>query len=75
MCIRVYLNGDGAGKGAYISLFFVLMRSEYDDLLDFPFKQSVHFTLINQENHAESISEAFAPDLKSQSFQRPVLVI
>ena len=72
MCIRVYLNGDGAGKGAYISLFFVLMRSEHDDLLDFPFKQSVRFTLINQENRAESISEAFAPDLKSQSFQRPV---
>lgn len=71
MCVRVYLNGDGAGKGTYISLFFVLMRSEHDDLLSFPFKQSVRFTLINQENRAESISEAFAPDLKSQSFQKP----
>ena len=71
MCVRVYLNGDGAGKGTYISMFFVLMRSEHDDLLSFPFKQSVRFTLINQENRAESISEAFAPDLKSQSFQKP----
>lgn len=71
MCIRVYLNGDGAGKGTYISMFFVLMRSEHDDLLSFPFRQSVRFTLINQENRAESITEAFAPDLKSQSFQKP----
>ena len=71
MCIRVYLNGDGSGKGTYISLFFVLMRSEHDDLLTFPFKQSVRFTLINQENRQESISEAFAPDLRSQSFQKP----
>lgn len=71
MCVRVYLNGDGSGKGTYISVFFVLMRSEHDDLLSFPFKQSVRFTLINQSNHAESVTEAFAPDLKSQSFQKP----
>ena len=71
MCVRVYLNGDGSGKGTYISVFFVLMRSEHDDLLNFPFKQSVRFTLINQSNHAESVTEAFAPDLKSQSFQKP----
>ena len=71
MCVRVYLNGDGAGKGTYISLFFVLMRSEHDDLLSFPFRQSVRFSLVNQTNPAESISEAFAPDLNSQSFQKP----
>ena len=71
MCVRVYLNGDGAGKGTYVSMFFVLMRSEHDDLLPFPFKQSVRFTLLNQANQAESITEAFAPDLKSQSFQKP----
>jgi archaellum component FlaC len=71
MCVRVYLNGDGSGKGTYISVFFVLMRSEHDDLLNFPFKQSVRFTLVNQSNHAESVTEAFAPDLKSQSFQKP----
>lgn len=71
MCVRVYLNGDGSGKGTYVSMFFVLMRSEHDDLLNFPFKQSVRFTLLNQANHSESVTEAFAPDLKSQSFQKP----
>ena len=71
MCIRVYLNGDGIGKGTHISVFFVLMKSEHDCLLSWPFKQSVRFTLINQVNQANSISEAFTPDLSSPSFQQP----
>lgn len=71
MCIRVYLNGDGIGKGTHISVFFVLMKSEHDCLLSWPFKQSVRFTLINQVNQANSITEAFAPDLSSPSFQQP----
>ena len=71
MCICTYLNGDGIGKGTRVSLFFVLMRSEHDNLLSWPFKQSVRFTLINQKNSAASITEAFAPDLHSPSFQKP----
>ena len=71
MCIRVYLNGDGAGKGTHISVFFVLMRSEHDNLLIWPFKQSVSFTLVNQVNPEASISETFVPDQQSPSFQKP----
>lgn len=71
MCVRTYLNGDGIGKGTHMSVFFVLMRSEHDNLLSYPFKQSVRFTLINQVNPTASISEAFIPDLSSPSFQRP----
>ena len=26
LCARVYLNGDGAGRGSYVSLFFVVMQ-------------------------------------------------
>ena len=71
MCIRTYLNGDGIGKGTHISVFFVLMRSEHDNLLSWPFKQSVRFTLIDQKNPAASITEAFVPDLHSPSFKKP----
>ena len=71
MCVRVYLNGDGIGKGTHISVFFVLMKSEHDCLLSWPFKQSVRFTLINQVHQSNSVSEAFAPDLSSPSFQQP----
>ena len=51
--------------------FFVLMHSEHDNLLSWPFKQSVRFTLINQKNPAASITEAFVPDLHSPSFKKP----
>ena len=71
MCTRLYLNGDGIGKGTHISVFFVLMKSEHDNLLQWPFKQSVRFTRINQVNQSASITNAFAPDLKSPSFQQP----
>eukprot|EP00058_Branchiostoma_floridae_P000767 XP_002586255.1 hypothetical protein BRAFLDRAFT_109339 [Branchiostoma floridae] len=36
MCARIYLNGDGMGKGSHISLFFVLMRGHFDWLLRWP---------------------------------------
>lgn len=71
MCIRAYLNGDGTGKGSHISLFFVLMKSEQDNLLRWPFTQPVSFTLINQTTSTASISETFLPDGQSPSFHQP----
>ena len=49
MCARIYLNGDGMGKGTHVSLFFVVMRGDYDALLPWPFRQKVSqsFSLVN----------------------------
>ena len=41
MCARIYLNGDGMGKRTHISLFFVVMRGNYDALMNWPFRQKV----------------------------------
>ena len=71
VCVRTYLNGDGVGKGTHLSLFFFIMRSEHDNLLSWPFKQSVRFTLVHQKNPSLNITEAFVPDLNSPSFQKP----
>ena len=71
MCIRAYLNGDGSGKGTHISVFFVLMKSEHDNLLPWPFRRPVTFQLINQDNPSSTISETFMPDVHSPSFQQP----
>ena len=70
MCARIYLNGDGMGKGTHISLFFVIMRGEYDALLRWPFRQKVTFMLLDQ-NNVEHVIDAFRPDPNSSSFQRP----
>uniref|UniRef100_A0A8B9JLL0 TNF receptor-associated factor n=1 Tax=Astyanax mexicanus TaxID=7994 RepID=A0A8B9JLL0_ASTMX len=71
VCMRLYMYGDGVGKGTHISLFFVIMKGDYDPLLSWPFKQKVTFFLIDQ-NQREHVVDAFRPDLRSASFQRPV---
>ncbi|KAI8518511.1 hypothetical protein Bbelb_045280 [Branchiostoma belcheri] len=70
MCARIYLNGDGMGKGTHVSLFFVLMRGHFDGLLRWPFRQKVTFMLLDQNNR-EHVIDAFRPDPTSSSFQRP----
>uniref|UniRef100_A0A7N5KMN0 TNF receptor-associated factor n=1 Tax=Ailuropoda melanoleuca TaxID=9646 RepID=A0A7N5KMN0_AILME len=58
MCARVYLNGDGMGKGTHLSLFFVIMRGEYDALLPWPFKQKVTLMLMDQGQQANSVTRS-----------------
>ena len=70
MCARIYLNGDGMGRGTHISVFFVVMRGQYDALLRWPFRQKVTFMLLDQDN-VEHVIDAFRPDPSSSSFQRP----
>ena len=70
MCARIYLNGDGLGKGTHLSFFFVIMRGPFDALLTWPFKQKVMLTLINQAGK-KHVTDHFRPDPQSSSFQRP----
>ena len=74
LCLRAYLYGDGVGKGTHVSLFVVIMRSEYDDLLSWPFKHRVTLSLINQDNPLSAdavITHKFVPNVESSSFQKP----
>ena len=70
MCIRAYLNGDGIGAGTHLSVFFVLMRGEYDPLLNWPFDYKVSLILVAQGNRRHII-QTFRPTSESSSFQRP----
>jgi TNF receptor-associated factor 3 len=71
MCARVYLNGDGVGRGTHLSLFFVVMQGDYDDILAWPFRQKVTLTLIDQRTNRRHQSDMFRPDPTSSSFQKP----
>ncbi|XP_061460285.1 TNF receptor-associated factor 2 isoform X3 [Rhineura floridana] len=71
MCLRIYLNGDGTGRGTHLSLFFVVMKGPSDALLHWPFNQKVTLMLLDQNNR-EHVIDAFRPDVTSSSFQRPV---
>ena len=70
VCARLYPNGDGIGKGTHMSMFFVIMRGEYDALLPWPFIQKVHLRLIDQDRIRDAY-DAFRPELHSSSFKRP----
>ena len=71
MCMRAYLNGDGMGYKTHLSLFFVLMKGEFDSLLNWPFEYKITFILLNQA-HGKDIEKIFKPSVESNSFQRPL---
>uniref|UniRef100_A0A8C5PEP9 TNF receptor-associated factor n=1 Tax=Leptobrachium leishanense TaxID=445787 RepID=A0A8C5PEP9_9ANUR len=68
---RAYLNGDGSGKGGYLSLFFVVLKGDFDSLLPWPFKQKVTLILLDQSGKKNHIIDVFKADPNSSSFKRP----
>ena len=70
LCLRLYILGDGIGKGTHMSLFFVVMRGEFDNSLQWPFTYKVTFRLLNQAG-GKDIIDGFLPDPASSSFKKP----
>ena len=70
MCAKIYMNGDGFGKGSHLSLFFVVMRGNYDALQTWPFQKKITMMLLDQGN-GDHMIDAFNSDPQSSSFQRP----
>lgn len=68
--VRLDPNGDGIGKGTHISLFFVVIRGEYDAILPWPFVQKVYFRLVDQDK-IRDIVETYHPDPNRSSTKRP----
>ena len=54
MCIEVYPNGNGDGRGTHVSLYSKLLEGPYNDNLPWPFLGTVTVHLLNQladDNH------------------------
>jgi hypothetical protein len=71
MCMRLYINGDGQARRTHLSLFFVILRGDYDAILQWPFPFKITFCLYDQTNNQRHVIDSFRPDVKSNSFQRP----
>jgi len=67
MYIRAYLNGYGIGEGTHLAVFFVLVKSEYDSLLQWPFKHKVSLILISQDRSGKNITQSFKPTAQQPS--------
>ena len=49
MCLCVYPNGFGSGKGTYFGVTVRLIRGEFDDHLKWPFRGNITYVLVDQE--------------------------
>ena len=71
ICLRVYLNGDGSGRGSHVSFFLTIMKGEYDPLLPWPYRQTTVLMLLALDGVSRDITQSFKPDEESSSFQIP----
>ena len=65
MCVLVYANGNGDGKGTHVSVFIKLLESRYDNQLNWPFLGTVKYELLNQlgdDNHHKVVSRHLVQD-------------
>ena len=66
LCLRVYPPGVDNN----LSIFIVVMKGEYDDLLTWPFPYKITIQLLNQEQ-GEDITQWVVPNPLSSSFKKP----
>ena len=50
LCLGIWANGFGDGKGTHLGLTIHVMRGEFDDLLKWPFRGKITIDLVNQED-------------------------
>ena len=62
MCLYVYVNGTGDGKGTHMSTYMQLMRGPYDDDLSWPLRGKFEMKLLNQINDIEHYSQNVSYD-------------
>ncbi|XP_064396244.1 uncharacterized protein LOC135343189 [Halichondria panicea] len=55
VCVRVYLDADGIGRGTHLSIVLVLMRGEYDTQLQSPFRQQVTVRLQDLQSDHDTL--------------------
>lgn len=75
--LKAYLNGRDRGKTSHLSLYIIIMKGEYDALLDWPFKQKITFYLINQGENKNHRTHQLSPNRSLPNikvvFNRPTL--
>ena len=72
--ISIFLNGNGAGEGKYLSVYIKLLPGEYDNILEWPFRLPVSFTLFDQHSDSDmrsNLTESFLPESTWKHFQKP----
>ena len=67
-------NGQGTAKNTHFSIFFSIMKSDYDAMLPWPFHKKVTITLIDQQQEEKdkmNIVESLITGPEFKNFARP----
>ena len=68
LCLCVYPAGDS--NQGYLSLYFVVMRGPYDEIVSWPFQKRIHLSLLSCRG-GQSILKDIQPDPHLHYFHRP----
>lgn len=60
--LKAYLNGRDRGKGSHLSLYIIIMKGDYDALLEWPFKQKITFYVIDQSDQKNHRTHQLSPN-------------
>ena len=77
MIMRVHPNGKWEAKGSYLSVVIAIMKGEYDNMLNWPFRGRVTFTLIDQqddERNRNNLSRSLGQYPTRESLTKPTSV-
>ena len=69
-CLRLYLNGYGNAKGSHISLLFVLIKSDHDFQLSWPFRNKLTF-ILRAKCPENDLEESLTSDANLCGFSMP----
>ncbi|CAB4008195.1 TNF receptor-associated factor 4-like [Paramuricea clavata] len=74
--LKAYLDGRDRGRGTHLSLYIIIMKGDYDALLDWPYNMKVTFYLLDQSERRQHRSHTLSPNLSLPNikvvFNRPI---
>ena len=59
MCLKIYTNGYGKNKGSHLSVFVNMMRGEFDNQLEWPFRGEITVELLNPNSDQRHCVRSF----------------
>ena len=68
LCIAVYPNGE-RNNGLDMSVFVMIMKGAYDEVLEWPFARPVDVSLIGK--HRKMLTRKITPTLNDDCFRKP----
>lgn len=60
-CLKIYLNGVDGGKNTHLSIYFIIMRGDYDALLEWPFNRKIQITIRSIKNDYPNMIQEITP--------------